>query len=269
MNRSAVGAGLGLAVVAAACGPDWDKLDPSLGGGDGGAGNAATVSSSSSSSSTGTGGCNPDDGRACTEDQCVDGVPQHTPSSPGTTCAEGGGTMCNGQGDCVECLDSADCTPPETCNAASQCSCETAETCASLQLSCGNADDGCGGTLRCDNAIQDGDETDVDCGGGGGCLTKCANGEACLVASDCTSNFCVDGVCCQAACAATCMACNVANSLGTCVNTPQLQPDANGTMTCTVTLACDGMGACKKANGQMCAMPTECASGTCTGGTCV
>ncbi len=45
---------------------------------------------------------------------------------------------------------------------------------------------------QCNNGIKDGTETDVDCGGS---CAKCANGKACLVASDCQSNLCIDGIC--------------------------------------------------------------------------
>jgi hypothetical protein len=67
---------------------------------------------------------------------------------------------------------------------------------------------------------------------------------------------------------ATCMACNVAANIGTCVNTPQLVDDANGTMPCTLANTCDGLGACKKDAGQPCAADTECASGNCQGPIC-
>lgn len=45
----------------------------------------------------------------------------------------------------------------------------------------------------CFNGVQDGAETDIDCGGG--TCTTCANGDTCSVNSDCTSAYCVAGVC--------------------------------------------------------------------------
>jgi len=44
----------------------------------------------------------------------------------------------------------------------------------------------------CSNSVQDGDETDVDCGGS---CPGCEVGQTCSVHQDCLSNFCADGVC--------------------------------------------------------------------------
>ena len=48
--------------------------------------------------------------------------------------------------------------------------------------------------FSCTNGVKDGDESGVDCGGASGCA-PCGGGAACLVASDCASNMCVDGLC--------------------------------------------------------------------------
>jgi hypothetical protein len=42
---------------------------------------------------------------------------------------------------------------------------------------------------QCDDQIRNGDETDVDCGGGGACRA-CAGGRTCRVADDCASGAC-------------------------------------------------------------------------------
>ncbi|RLB61464.1 MAG: hypothetical protein DRI90_11310, partial [Deltaproteobacteria bacterium] len=50
--------------------------------------------------------------------------------------------------------------------------------------------------LQCDNAISDGVETDVDCGGDGEqCAERCDAGELCAFGSDCKSGFCAGGAC--------------------------------------------------------------------------
>jgi hypothetical protein len=60
----------------------------------------------------------------------------------------------------------------------------------------------------------------LKCCGDGECTAgscRKAQGEACTAGTECASSFCVDGVCCDAACAGECEACTLADSLGTCV----------------------------------------------------
>ncbi|MBW2990432.1 hypothetical protein KY348_01870, partial [Candidatus Woesearchaeota archaeon] len=45
----------------------------------------------------------------------------------------------------------------------------------------------------CDDGIMNGDETDVDCGGG--CSEKCGNGLGCISPNDCKSGYCEAGIC--------------------------------------------------------------------------
>jgi hypothetical protein len=317
------GCGLVALALVAACGPDWDVLDPSLGGGETGGASASSTgvgasgAGSSTSSNTGSGGCEPDDMNDCTSDDCQGGVAVHDPLPTGTacessgghicdgsgqcvecntladcsigcqtakmckmhscfqtsnkaagaTCSEDGGKVCDGSGDCVDCINNTNCTAPETCGGGGTpnvCGCTPTASCATLALTCGSGSDGCGMTLDCDDGIENGTETDVDCGGGVGCATKCAQGDTCLTGTDCTGGICADGFCCDAACTAQCKACSVSGSEGKCVNIPKLGTDTTGT-TCSGVNACDGAGICKKANGQPCAAAGECASGTCAG----
>jgi hypothetical protein len=96
--------------------------------------------------------------------------------------------------------------------------CYGKQTC-SIDPSNGVFGDPCGGTYKkmaiqvqcacapvlslCANGYQDGDETDVDCGGGAesGCSnsgnvpTACATGKKCSQNSDCQSNVCTSGIC--------------------------------------------------------------------------
>jgi hypothetical protein len=52
--------------------------------------------------------------------------------------------------------------------------------------------DGCC-IVYCNNGVQDGTETDVDCGGN--CQAFCRSGQHCSSPLDCYSNTCLNGVC--------------------------------------------------------------------------
>ncbi|MFA4833447.1 MAG: hypothetical protein WC619_01200 [Patescibacteria group bacterium] len=47
-----------------------------------------------------------------------------------------------------------------------------------------------------------------------------SNGTVCSSGIYCASGYCIDGVCCNNTCEATCAACNMAGSIGTCANIP-------------------------------------------------
>src|SRR5262249_7305354 len=114
----------------------------------------------------------------------------------------------------------------------------------------------------------------------GSCGPK-LNGQTCAAAGECLSNFCVDGVCCESACAGACRSCALASSPGMCKNTPGGNSDPRGMCTdtgvasCGTNGKCDGSGACQKyADGSVCAQETcnsnvstgasTCMSGRCT-----
>jgi hypothetical protein len=111
-------------------------------------------------------------------------------------------------------------------------------------------------------------------GGVGGSPGKKALGAACAVATDCLSNFCADGVCCQTVCAGSCEACNLPASPGVCAALPAgAEPPANHTgcsatsqATCGTDGKCDGQGACRYwANVTCAAAHCDSASNTFTG----
>ena len=107
----------------------------------------------------------PEDGNPCTQESCVEGVGfQQGPAAAGTDC---GGLVCDGAGSCVECNGVDDCALTQLC----------------LQNTC------VAGT--CDDDVESGNETDVDCGGG--CL-PCGNDLDCDVDADCESSVC-EGTC--------------------------------------------------------------------------
>lgn len=76
------------------------------------------------------------------------------------------------------------------------------------------------------------------CDGKGECLR--ADGGACVVASECLSAHCADGVCCDSGCSAACESCVLPGALGVC--TP-LQAGMDPETECGGGL-CDGASAC-------------------------
>ena len=125
-----------------------------------------------------------------------------------------------------------------------------------------------GASPACDDGLQNGDETDLDCGGS---CAPCALGQACQQGSDCQSAVCEGGACAPAPacddgvqngdesdldCGGSCMPCPVG---GAC------QSDDDCVGTCTDNLCdpvtCESDADCVK-------LDTECAVGTCVKGSC-
>ena len=132
-------------------------------------------------------------------------------------------------------------------------------------------------------------------------------GSPCALASECASNFCVDGVCCGAACTGQCQVCNSAGTCGrnssgaptgarascsgsgSCVGTCDGSSDSCaypsttttcGSATCSadlttvITPACNGQGSCSSTTPSSCGLSSYCnAAGACatkilTGSSC-
>jgi hypothetical protein len=160
-----------------------------------------------------------DDGNQCTQDVCIGGMPSHPPVSAGLTCTQDGGAMCNGAGACVQCVGASDCSS-HVC---------TGGVCQ---------------TASCTDGVNNGDETDVDCGGACG---PCANGAGCVAPSDCTSGLCTANVCTAPVVTPSCT-----------------DGEHNGDET---DVDCGGpCGPC--ANGASCVAPSDCESGVCTANVC-
>lgn len=156
----------------------------------------------------------PDDSNECTANGCNQGSPVFTPL-PDTSCATG---HCNAMAQCVECTQGSHCMSG-VCSALFTCAAPT-----------------------CTDAVQNGDETDVDCGGMD--CGDCATGLMCGVNEDCIGGLCAGT--CQPTCT------------DTVTNNGETDVDCGG----------PNCGAC--AIGQMCAAATDCVSGVCgPGGACL
>jgi hypothetical protein len=90
----------------------------------------------------------------------------------GTACTESGGKLCDGLGECVECLGDGDCGAEQIC------------------------DDNACVAEHCVNGQKDVNETGVDCGGPD--CNSCQNGQPCNSFSDCDSMFCNEMMVCMA-----------------------------------------------------------------------
>jgi len=96
-------------------------------------------------------------------------------------------------------------------------------------------------------------------GGGGGVMdggtdsvdaaTTSNNGTPCTGVDQCSSGFCVDGVCCDQPCGFVCYTCVAPGSFGTCVaaatgTDPRDECDNQGAASCGTSGKCNGAGAC-------------------------
>lgn len=123
---------------------------------------------------------------------------------------------------------------------------------------------GCGeapGWCACEDGIQNGDETDVDCGGV--CGPTCTIAQGCELSTDCGVGLCVDGVCCDAPCTGVCDGCALPGKEGIC--SPAAGPDLSG---CDGATVCNFSGSCLAALGEPCSGSGMCGSGLCDGGVC-
>ncbi|HZS39530.1 MAG TPA: kelch repeat-containing protein [Polyangia bacterium] len=113
--------------------------------------------------------------------------------------------------------------------------------------------------------------SDANCSSGNYCVTnactpKLANGGACTQARQCSSGFCVDGVCCNSACNGQCQACNLPANSGVC------SPVTGAPVAPRGACAGDGSacnGSCDGANVSSCSYPnaaTGCRAATCSNG---
>ncbi len=156
-----------------------------------------------------------------------------------------------------------------------------------------SADSSSGGPATCEDGIQNGDETDVDCGGS--CDAACGDGQGCGSNDDCMSGVCLpDGTCAPPACddmvqngdetdvdcgGPVCDPCPDGNM---CNEGPDCRSKQCDDGTCTPPACDDGVqngdetdvdcggpdcDACP--DGNMCVEPTDCQSGTCEGMICV
>jgi hypothetical protein len=152
----------------------------------------------------------PVDGNACTLDQCTGGTtPANPPAPPGASCSTGG-TVCDGAGACVQCVNVSQCGTAAVCN-----------TKACVNNACVNGFSPPGtpcGAASCTGGVAQAEDT---CNGSGSCQQG-------------ASTNCSPYVCGPTACNPTCASdAGCANGftcdtgLGVCTNGPKCTPYCN------------------------------------------
>jgi hypothetical protein len=230
------------------------------------------------------------------EGECVS-VPAGMPDVHGVcrsdapeSCGQSG--LCNGQGGCAKygagspcgipsCSNTNTLTPASECDGEGACIKSTAITCAPFGCEGGNCRSTCTDDSQC---VAPATCINGSCG-------KRGKGSACTANDQCGTGFCVDGVCCENACAGKCQYCANPSARGTCapVRAGVMDPRASAGLTdparacldqgpasCGDDGRCDGNGGCQKyANGTPCragrcdaTANTETGAATCQGGTC-
>jgi hypothetical protein len=216
--------------------------------------------------------------------------PQGSPGSP--LCNP---YVCDGVNDACpsSCSTSADCAASSYCNGvtcvprqADGQACSLGEECLSNQctdgvccnLVCGGTCVSCLGAYTGDSDgvcafINAGTDPEAECSGGqtcngaGVCSTK-ADGQPCAASSECSSLQCVDGVCCDEACAGVCEACVATKTGGTDGVCAPVTANTDPDNECPTTDDCDGFGACQQGIGSPCTADSQCVSGHCADGYC-
>jgi hypothetical protein len=256
----------------------------------------------------------PVDGNPCTDDTCTAGVPSNPASGAGAPCTVNGGKVCDGAGTCVACTSQADCDSGLKCvnNACVTCfdlkkdgtetdvdcggpscaPCDPGKNCATPSDCTSGVCSGFPKTCQapaCSDMVQNGAETDVDCGGG---CPGCGPGMHCNADADCAGHACVGGACapncsdgvkdndetdkdCGGSCAAKC-----ADGKGCAVAADCTSDVCGMTGVCLMATCADGVinegetdkdcgGPCSPcADGSHCVKAADCTSGVCTSGTC-
>jgi hypothetical protein len=202
--------------------------------------------------------CAPSDASTCMTNGFCDGAGACQLYAAGTIC---GADSCTGGTETV----APKCDGKGTCATGALVACG-AYVCGATdcKTSCGGATD-CAPGYVCNGTI----------------CSKKVNGVTCTAATDCASGFCEQGVCCNAGCEATCQACNLTNTVGTCTSVPvgadplNQCADVGATSPCGTNGSCDGAGKCQLypsgtvCTAQSCSGSTLTQSGRCDGkGTC-
>ncbi len=197
-------------------------------------------------------------------------------TDPAGMCADRGAMSCGTNGKC----EAGACQRYAMSTACADPTCPSATTTSTATSTC----DGAGtcvkpGAISCfpylcgAGACKNSCTADRDCSAPAVCINgSCGrkpNGLPCANDNnECSSGFCVQGVCCGSACTEKCKSCSLLGSMGTCTNITNGSPDPKqmcadmGPASCSTDGFCDGNGGCRLYDAA-----TSCAAPTCPAGT--
>ncbi|MEA2697387.1 MAG: hypothetical protein QOI66_1658, partial [Myxococcales bacterium] len=186
--------------------------------------------------------CDGADSTSCGQDGACDGKGQCRKWASGTQCAA---AMCTADNKYVA---------TRTCDGSGTCAPATPDDCGASTCALTGCKRMCNGNQDCTGANYCDPTTKI-------CTAQKNMGAACKMGVECVSQSCVDGVCCESACASKCYACSndkTGQTSGRCQPiTSQTDPDnecdSADQTTCGQDGTCDGNGQCRKWNpGTMC-----------------
>jgi hypothetical protein len=176
----------------------------------------------------------------------------------GGLCKKASGQACAVNSDCITLF----CADGVCCNSTCSTTCQACNVAGSV------------GTCTNLPAGQPDPNATISCTGGSACnggigfnACKKATGQPCAFNNDCVTALCTDGVCCAGPCSTACHSCNLAGSVGTC-SVITSAPDNSPVNICAGPMSCDAAGSCKKVDGQLCLVGSDCVSGACADGVC-
>jgi hypothetical protein len=229
--------------------------------------------------------------------------PVQAGSDPHDDCTKGSDVcgldgQCDGSGKCRFAVPDTSCgteacasnqyTPPAQCDGTGKCVAATPVSCGGQPCIGTRCDIPCSATVSCPTGLYCSGTT---------CAAQKTGGSKCAADTECSTNHCAEGVCCDGACNTKCNSCLQANTGQTDGKCSTVRAgvihgtDCPGAATCpansasyTTAPSCDGAGACKAGTAVSCGnyycnattttCPTacsanaQCATAYCAGGVC-
>lgn len=201
-----------------------------------------------------------DDGTSCTDETCSDGEADHTALDADTPCDRDGGSVCDGEGACVECNTAEQCPTAPPCHVAECVDHACTVTVAMMGTGCNDGlfctqSDACNAVGVCVGTGNPCPGPDGD----GDCSETCNEAADACTGNDASNTPCSDGLFCTGG--------DVCNGAGACIpgGNPCPGPDGDGDCSEMCNEAADACTG-NDANGSDCGDCLTCSNGLCGGG---